>query len=709
MNQIVKTGLYEEDLHGNNPDNLVTDELHTLQVPGIDDYYFIIPRAAPFFVSSLKVFDRQTGQEYIEDVDYTIGHRFIEAMDSIGRPIAGSIRIMRRDITGTLKLTYRTIGGNWGYNDKLILDELARKQYNPIVRVWGNIGPLPYSFPPLIHDQSLDTLVGSEDLNDSLIRIGDILEATASGTTESHMNDFNNPHRVNKTQVGLGSVDNFKTATVQQTITGAAANLFVTPKGLYETLLVRVINPLSDHVNATGNVHGLHKRDIDLGNVQNYPVATNTQAVDVTNNQTYMTPYTTYLMMRDLQGGSELDNLILQLNEHLSARNPHNITAEMINTYNKQEINDLLRDAASGAFNEFGDLNPDEWKDLFPHDDDFLDLMTAISEREEAIGDLTFELPAVILPEANPNLLTNLTAQMDSYSVSNAEGRNLIISRLGIFGYDKVINNWAGAKDALYILDNDTGEILSYGDNKMATGVLPAEIGTIVASNNLFAFEGDGVVAWKTRTGGYTTIYDDFDEVKTFNSIEVHPGLNTDKPFGILLVNGTNTVTQHPFGDAAWVNRYRTQAGSPFTTLFTSMTILEDYLVGMEPDVYEGHYVRIYKLNTQAPYDITNPGTIYAVRNDGVLVAINNLAITGLIDSSGVDSVMTITTETYSYLIDFNNLTNPEWPLPDKVNVKLNSVLAGNDYIITLDNFNNVNAWGDFPDNELVYPGLKSF
>ncbi|MFO5701816.1 hypothetical protein ACLBSN_32110, partial [Klebsiella pneumoniae] len=69
-------------------------ECLTLQLPDGDDYYFIISFAAPFFVDSLRLFNPLTNQTYVEGVDYLIGHWFIEAMESIGRPIAGSIRVI---------------------------------------------------------------------------------------------------------------------------------------------------------------------------------------------------------------------------------------------------------------------------------------------------------------------------------------------------------------------------------------------------------------------------------------------------------------------------------------------------------------------------------------------------------------------------------------------------------------------------------------
>src|SRR5690606_8684835 len=116
------TGLYEEDLYCSNPNNLITNELQTLQVPAVDEYYFIIPHAAPFYVETLEVRNHHTGALYHEGTDYVVGHRFIDAMKSLKRPIAGSIRFLRKNITGIVRLKYHTVVGQWGYNSAAILE-----------------------------------------------------------------------------------------------------------------------------------------------------------------------------------------------------------------------------------------------------------------------------------------------------------------------------------------------------------------------------------------------------------------------------------------------------------------------------------------------------------------------------------------------------------------------------------------------------------
>lgn len=90
--------------------------------------------------------------------------------------------------------------------------------------------------------------------------------AGAQAKVDAHANDKGNPHGTNKTQVGLGNVDNVKQA----------------PKTEFDA-----------HVNDKGNPHGTTKAQVGLGNVPNYTVATQSQAEAGTHTGSFMTPQRT--------------------------------------------------------------------------------------------------------------------------------------------------------------------------------------------------------------------------------------------------------------------------------------------------------------------------------------------------------------------------------------------------------------------------------
>lgn len=106
----------------------------------------------------------------------------------------------------------------------------------------------------------------------------------------AHKNDKTNPHAVTKAQVGLGSVDNFPTATAAEALAGTLSNRFITPLQLKTSINQLAVVPLEAHVADKTNPHSVTKAQVGLGNVQNYGMSSNAQATAGTDNASYMTP-----------------------------------------------------------------------------------------------------------------------------------------------------------------------------------------------------------------------------------------------------------------------------------------------------------------------------------------------------------------------------------------------------------------------------------
>lgn len=284
------TGLYPFDPYGNSSDNLVFNELQALQTPGRDDFYFIIPKAAPFFVSSLVVRNHNSGVVYTEGEDYVVGHYFVEAMNKTGRAIAGSIRFLDRDIGGIVSLTYQTLGGEWGFDDAALLAELSNKAVNPLIRAWAQIDTLPASFPPIPHDQVVDNLVGFEDVVTAIGNIVTAIQMTEESQFTQHMLATDNPHNVNKTQVGLGNVNNFVMASATEAQEGIRSDRYMAPSTTREAIEDIAIVPLTAHSVDYGNPHQVTKTQVGLGNVENYPIATDIEAREASLTTRYVNP-----------------------------------------------------------------------------------------------------------------------------------------------------------------------------------------------------------------------------------------------------------------------------------------------------------------------------------------------------------------------------------------------------------------------------------
>ncbi len=290
MPREVTTGQYAFDPLMQNPDNRVVNEKQVLVVPDRDDYHFLIPQAAPFFVSDVTVRNETTGETYYEGTDYVFGHWFVEATSRTGRSIAGSIRFLRRNISGIIVLDYHTLGGQWGFDDQAVLRELSQRSLNPVVRAWAQIDVLPAAFPPVAHDQDVSDLIGFEDIVQSIDRIVEAIDAAREGSTSTHILDRNNPHDVTKTQVGLGLVENFPVATLSEAQQGFRNDRYMTPERVRNAIEEIGLGALSDHTANLNNPHQVTKAQVGLGSVLNYGVASISEAQQRQVANKYMTP-----------------------------------------------------------------------------------------------------------------------------------------------------------------------------------------------------------------------------------------------------------------------------------------------------------------------------------------------------------------------------------------------------------------------------------
>lgn len=103
-------------------------------------------------------------------------------------------------------------------------------------------------------------------LNELIVKLSEALQNTSGDINESindvlsnltaHKNDKDNPHKVNKTQVGLGNVDN--TSDVDKPISTAT-----------EMRLSALDNALDTHTGNKSNPHNVTKAQVGLGNVDN--------------------------------------------------------------------------------------------------------------------------------------------------------------------------------------------------------------------------------------------------------------------------------------------------------------------------------------------------------------------------------------------------------------------------------------------------------
>ena len=156
------TVTYPLDMSGNNPANLIQNELHTVSESHFKDYFFIVPEFAPFYVDnfSLSISINGNVTPLQEDVDYSFALQYVTGTRISGKAMYGAITLHNLNLNGILLMNYLTIGGDQIADRLLVLTTLADKAYNPRTTIWDILTNVPNSLPPSPHYQDYDQFLG---------------------------------------------------------------------------------------------------------------------------------------------------------------------------------------------------------------------------------------------------------------------------------------------------------------------------------------------------------------------------------------------------------------------------------------------------------------------------------------------------------------------------------------------------------------------
>jgi len=244
---------YPLDLTGKNPDNLIIGEPHTLVTNGRDGLRVFVPQQGSFYTESLVVRD-SSGTPLTADLDYVATYLYEDASMRTGLEVCGAVVVKNQTIGDEISIDYQCVGGTYAQSmDALeqVLETLA-SDTRPVE--WANIIGKPSVYPAGGHVHALWELYGFEYLVFQLERIhsGILTGDQAMFETvreyarslfddgkeytdqlgvrlDDHINNLTNPHQVTKTQVGLGNVANYPVATEVEAIAGEANDRYMTP------------------------------------------------------------------------------------------------------------------------------------------------------------------------------------------------------------------------------------------------------------------------------------------------------------------------------------------------------------------------------------------------------------------------------------------------------------------------------------------------
>lgn len=335
---------YPYDPTGVNSQNLVSEEKHT--IPREDNRAFAT-LAGPFFTDSLVVKDA-SGNILKRKTDYVAFEYVSDPSEITGKEVCCAVLIKNSEIEGDVFVTYQAVGGPFSLNVEAITQAIANLEIDARTVAWGDILAKPDYFPPLRHLHDIGDIYGFEYIVNA---IEDLRNAVLNGDTashsaiirriddlrnwvnqrlvdniailEEHIRDASNPHAVNKNQVGLGQVQNFPIATEPQALAGTANDLYMTPYLVAKLVSFKASDALLTHAADKSNPHGVTKEQVGLGLVQNYGMATLVQAAEGTSQILNVSPAGVT---------KRIETMVLPtLNQHITNQsNPHAVNKNQV-------------------------------------------------------------------------------------------------------------------------------------------------------------------------------------------------------------------------------------------------------------------------------------------------------------------------------------------------------------------------------------------
>lgn len=307
------------DPSGTSSANRITNEQHVITAQNFRDYHYVIPNFAPFFERDFTIklqYPNGNVRNLTLGVDYYFSNQFLDASRACAKPVYGSISFLDTDTAGILSISYNTVGGMWNITPQEITRILAEEMRNPRITSWEQITYLPERFPVIDHEWDLVDMVGETELVAAIENVAAAVLAANGGGLNEHVNNYSNPHNVTKSQVGLGNVLNYPVATIAEAQAGTSNGQYMTPLRTKDAINNLGGALVSAHADRTDNPHTVTKAQVGLGSVDNYATASQTEAETGSSTTKFMTPLRTAQAITAQVGTAFNTHAANQMNPH---------------------------------------------------------------------------------------------------------------------------------------------------------------------------------------------------------------------------------------------------------------------------------------------------------------------------------------------------------------------------------------------------------
>ncbi|MDD2819165.1 MAG: hypothetical protein PHN51_10300 [Candidatus Nanopelagicales bacterium] len=156
------------DPTGQNPNNLIPDELHTL---GSTPVRAVATRHGPFVCGPNSPLVKSGATVLQRGIDYQVAELHQEATLRYSKEIAEIILILNPAVGPDVTVTYQALGGPYAHSSAAIanLYQTVMQDNRPID--WANVKNKPADYLPTVHRHLLDDIYGFEPVVDYLERI----------------------------------------------------------------------------------------------------------------------------------------------------------------------------------------------------------------------------------------------------------------------------------------------------------------------------------------------------------------------------------------------------------------------------------------------------------------------------------------------------------------------------------------------------------
>jgi hypothetical protein len=276
------------DLTGSNPNNLVGAEEHLLVDYDGFPYKIITLLHGGFYTRGLKVFN--SNYDKLEPYkDYIVTYNYQQLSQRTGLKVCQDIVFINKTITGLVYVTAQMVGGDLAYSFSAITDYVAWfntqppgyipkwEDYNGFEPTWlpGELAQKRWgldTYQPAnneLENIARKMMIGHDGSQEELRKkIRDRYNVFISRFTDRlnrHIQDLANPHETTAELVELGLVNNLPVATVPEAIGISTNAAYLTPWLAWQVADEKASKPLKAHVDINpGNPHDLKPAQVNV-------------------------------------------------------------------------------------------------------------------------------------------------------------------------------------------------------------------------------------------------------------------------------------------------------------------------------------------------------------------------------------------------------------------------------------------------------------